>query len=134
MEQWTVRNEPFLPTIVSRYASKQSQIPLFSGYNIDFYTEFFLLIIIWKSSSGRKHLFSDACNFTNVSLTPKKHARWTWLAKHATMRDGEHICIWPSKGSFLHYACTTLVFEAILEGICFFENKPLKCFDRLFMA
>ena len=32
--------------IILRYVSKQPQIPLFSGYNIEFYTEFFLLINI----------------------------------------------------------------------------------------
>ena len=35
-----------LLTIVSGYFSKQPQIPLFSGYNKELYTEFFLLIII----------------------------------------------------------------------------------------
>ena len=71
---------------------------------------------------------------TNVSLTPKKRACLTWLAKHVTMRDGEHICIMSTYGSFLHNACVfvlvcckTLTFEAILvvdyvEGICFSEN------------
>ena len=48
MEQWTVRNEPFLLYIVSRYASKQPQIPLFSGYNIDFYIEFSCLLLFEK--------------------------------------------------------------------------------------
>ena len=50
------------------------------------------------------------------------------------MRDGEHICIMSTYGSFLHIACVfvlvcckTLTFEAILvvdyvEGNCFSEN------------
>ena len=61
------------------------------------------------------------------------------------MRDGEHICIMSTYGSFLHIACVfvlvcckTFTFEAILvvdyvEGNCFSENiaKMLRC---LFMT
>ena len=54
-------NKPFLLTIVSIYVLKQPQKPLFSGYNIGFYIEFFLLIIIWKRLKLLLIIFSTFC-------------------------------------------------------------------------
>ena len=69
-------NKPFLHTIVLRYVSKQPQIPLFGGYNIEFDSTF-----CKKESEIIQHVFVNCMHILPL---------WSKLGMHI-LRNTEKV-------------------------------------------